>query len=59
MTIGRTELINGPICVLEDAQETMPATEWGGFLSTVDCSLSPVLVSDLDQVVLKELMAKD
>ena len=36
----------------------MPAPEWGSFLSIVDGSLNPVPVSDLDQVVLKELMAK-
>ena len=37
----------------------MPAPEWGSFVSTVDGSLNPVLVSDLDQEVLKELMAKN
>ena len=44
---------------LEDFQETMPAPEWGIFLSIVDGSLNPVPVSDLDQVVLKELMAEN
>ena len=37
----------------------MPAPEWGSFLSIVDGSLNPVPVSDLDQVVLKELMAEN
>ena len=37
----------------------MPALEWGSFLSIVDGSLNPVPVSDLDQVVLKELMAEN
>ena len=37
----------------------MPAPEWGSFLSIVDGFLNPVLVSDLDQVVLKELMAEN
>ena len=59
MTVGRTEHPNGPIYVPEDSQETMPAPEWGSFLSIVDGSLSPVPVSDLDQVVLKELMAEN
>ena len=59
MTVGRTELPNGPIYVPEDSQETMPAPEWGGFLSIVDGFLNSVPVSDLDQVVLKELMAEN
>ena len=59
MTVGRTDLSNGPIYVPEDSQETMPAPKWGSFLSIVDGSLNPVPVSDLDQVVLKELMAKN
>ena len=59
MTLGRTELPNGPIHVTEDSQETMPVPEWGSFLSIVDGSPNPVPVSDLDQVVLKELMAKN
>ena len=59
MTVGRTELPDGQIYVPEDSQETMPAPEWGSFLSIVDGSLSPVPVSDLDQVVLKELMAEN
>ena len=57
MTVGRTELPNAPIYLSEDSQETMLAAEWGGFLSIVDGSLSPVPVSDLDKIVLKELMA--
>ena len=57
MTVTRTELPNGPIYVPEDFQEAMPAPEWGIVLSIVDGSLNPVPVSDLDQVVLKELMA--
>ena len=59
MTMGRTELPNGPIYVPEDSQETMPAPEWGSFLSIVDVALNPVPVSDLDQAVLKELMAEN
>ena len=59
MTVGSIELPNGPIYLFEDCQETMPATEWGNFLSIVDGSVNPLPVSDLDQVVLKELMAPD
>ena len=57
MTVGRTELTDGPIYVPEELQGTMPAPEWGSFLSIVDCFLNPIPMSDLDQVVLKELMA--
>ena len=59
MTVGRTELPNGPIYIPEDFQETMPAPEWGSFWSIIDGSPNPVLVSDVDQVVLKELMAEN
>ena len=59
MTVERTELPNGPIYVPEDSQETMPAPEWGRFLSIVDGSLNPVSLIDLDQVLLKELMAQN
>ena len=59
VTARRAELPNGPIYVLEDSQDTMPAPEWGSFLSIVDGSLNSVPVSDLDQVVLKELMAEN
>ena len=59
MTVGRTELPNGPVHIPEDTQETMPASEWGSFLSIVDGSPNPVPVTDLDQVVLKELMAEN
>ena len=59
MAVGRTELPNGPIYIPEDSQETMPAPEWGSFLSIVDGSLNPVPVSDLNQEVLKELMAEN
>ena len=37
----------------------MPAPEWGSFLSIVDGALNPVPLSDLDQVVRKELMAEN
>ena len=59
MTVGRIELPNRPIYVSEDSQETMHAPEWGSFLFIVDGALNPVPVSDLDQVVLKKLMAEN
>ena len=59
MTPGRTELPQGTIYLPEDSQGSMPATEWGSFLSIVDGSLNPVPVSDLDRVVLNELMAEN
>ena len=37
----------------------MPAPEWGGLLSTVDDSLNPVPVCDLDEEVLRELMVQN
>ena len=59
MTVGKTEHPDRPIYVPQDSQETMPAPEWGSFLFSVHGSLNPVPVSDLDQVVIKELMAKN
>ena len=41
MTVGRTELPNGPIYVPEDSQETMPAPEWGSFPSILNGSPRP------------------
>ena len=57
MIVGRIEIPEGPISVCEDSQKTIVAHEWGSFLSIVDGSLSTVPVSDLDQLVLKELLA--
>ena len=37
----------------------MHAAEWSNFLSIVDRSLNPVPVNEVDQEVLKELMAKN
>ena len=37
----------------------MGAPEWGSFLSIVDGSLDPVPLSDLNQVILKELIAEN
>ena len=55
MTVGRAQLSDGPIYVPEDS-DTAP--EWASFLSIVDGSLNPVPPCDLDQVLLKEVMAQ-
>ena len=57
--MGRTELPDGPIYVPENSQKSMPAPEFGSFLSIVDCSLNPVPGSDVDQVVVKELVVEN
>ena len=57
MTVGRVQLPYGPIYVPEDSDTAMHAPEWASFLSIVDGSLNPVPMCDLDQVLLKEVMA--
>ena len=59
MTVGRVQLPNGPIHVPEDSDIAMQAPEWASFLSIVDGSLNPVPLCDLDQVLLKEVMAEN
>ena len=59
MMVGRTELPIGPTYIPKDFEETMPAPNCSSFLSIVDGSLNPVLVSDLDQEVVKDLMAEN
>ena len=58
MTVGRLQFPNGPIYVPEDSDTTMQALEWASFLSIVDGSLNPVPLCDLDQVLLKDVMAE-
>ena len=55
MTVGRVQLPNSPICVLE----TMQAPEWPSYLSIIDGALNPVPLCDLDQPMLKEIMAEN
>ena len=59
MTVGRVQLPDGPIYVLEDSDTAMQAPEWASFLSIVDGSLNPVPLCDLDQVLLKEVVAEN
>ena len=59
MTVGRVQLPNRPIYVPEDSDTAMQAPEWASFLSIVDGSLNPVPLCDLDQVLLKEIMAEN
>ena len=58
MTVGRVHLPEGPIYVPEDSDTAMQAPEWASFLSIVDGFLDPVPLCDLDQVLLKEVMAE-
>ena len=59
MTVGRVQLPDSPIYVPEDSVTAMQSPEWASFLSIVDGSLSPVPLGDLDQVLLKEVMAEN
>ena len=59
MTVGRVQLPDSPIDVPEDSDTAMQALEWASFLSIVDASLNPVPLCDLDQVLLKEVMAEN
>ena len=59
MTVGRVQLPDSPIYVPEDSDTAMQAPEWASFLSIVDGSLNPVPLCDLDQVLLKEVMAEN
>ena len=59
MTVGRVQLPDGPIYVPEDSDTAMQAPEWASFLSIVNGSLNPVPLCDLDQVLLKEVMAEN
>ena len=59
MTVGRVQLPDGPIYVPEDSDTAMQAPEWASLLSIVDGSPNPVPLCDLDQVLLKEVMAEN
>ena len=59
MTLERVQLPDSPIYVPEDSDIAMQAPEWASFLSIVDGSLNPVPLCDLDQVLLKEVMAEN
>ena len=43
MTVGRVQLLNGPINVPEDSYETMQALEWPSYLSMLMGLLTPYL----------------
>ena len=59
MTMGRVQLHDSPIYVPDDSDTAMQATECASFLSIIDGSLNPVPLYDLDQVLLKEVMAEN
>ena len=58
MTVGGVQVPDVPIYVPQDSDIAMQAPEWASFLSIVDRSLNPVPLCDLDQVLLKEVMAE-
>ena len=53
------QLLDGPIYVPGDSDTGMQAPEWASFLSIVDGSHNPVPLCDLDQVLLKGVMAEN
>ena len=59
MTVGRVQLVDGPIYLLDNSDTAVHAPEWTSFLSIVDGSLNPVPLCNRDQVLLKGVMAKD
>ena len=58
MMVGRVQLPNGPIYVPKDSDETMQAPEWPSSLSIIDGALNLVPWCNLDQPMLKEVMAQ-
>ena len=59
MTVGGVQLPDGSIYVPEDSYPPMQAPEWARSLSIVHGPLNAVHLRDLDQVLLKEVMAKN
>ena len=57
MTVGKVQLRDSPIYVPGDTAMQAPA--WASFLSIVDGFRNPVPLCDLDQVLLKEVMAEN
>ena len=58
-TVGRVQLPDGPIYVPEDSDTAMQAPDRASFLSAVDGSLNLVPLCDLDQLLLKDVMAEN
>ena len=58
-TVGRLQLPDGPTYVPEDSDTAVQAPEWASFLSIVDAPLNPVPLCDLDQLLLKEVVAQN
>ena len=59
MILGRVHLPDGPIYLPEDSDTAMQAPDRASFLSIVVRSLNPVPLCDLDQELLKEVMAEN
>ena len=58
-TVGRVQLPDSPIYVPDDSDAAMQAPKWASFVSIVHGSLNPVPLCDLEQVLLKEVMAEN
>ena len=59
MTVGRVQIPDDPISVPAASDTAMQAPGLASFLSIVDGFFSPVPLCDLDQVLLKEVMAEN
>ena len=59
MTVARVQLPDGPIYVPEDSDTAMQAPELASFLSIVDGCLYHLPLCDVDQVLLKEVLAEN
>ena len=57
--VAGVQFPDGPIYVPADSDTAMQVPEWASFLSIVDASLNAVPLCDLDQVLLKEVMAEN
>ena len=59
MILGGVQPPDRPIYVPEDSDTSMQALEWTSFLSISDAPLNPVALCDLNQLLLKEVMAEN
>ena len=53
------QLSNNPIYEPEDSDQTMQALEWASYLSIIVGALNTVPLCDLDQPMLKKVMAEN
>ena len=57
--MGRVQPPDCPIYVPQDSDTATQAPEWTSFFSIVDGSLKPLGLCDLDQVLVKKVMAEN